>query len=91
MTKGRRSKYDTAFGASVSSALTEARMTQPELADSIGASTAYVNQMITGRKRASPEWVDLVATALDLSERKRVDLHRAAAKDHGFKLDLTKK
>jgi len=32
-----------------------------------------------------------VANALGLSDKERVALHRAAAKDHGFKLDLTKK
>jgi hypothetical protein len=31
------------------------------------------------------------APALGLSKKDRIALHRAAAKDYGFKLDLTKK
>jgi transcriptional regulator with XRE-family HTH domain len=87
----RRSKTDSHFGASVSKSLAEARMTQTEVAERIGSSTSYVNQMLTGRKRPSPQWVDLIADTLKASDRQRVELHRAAAKDYGFKLDLRKK
>lgn len=89
----RRTRYDSTFGSSVSKALTEAEMTQTELAAKIKQSTAYVNQVITGRKRAAPEWIDIMADAMQLSPRERVKLHRAAAIDQGFKLtlDLTKK
>jgi HD-GYP domain-containing protein (c-di-GMP phosphodiesterase class II) len=52
---------------------------------------AYVNQLITGHKKPSPEWVDLIADTLKLSPEQRQALHVAAAKQHGFKLDLTKK
>ena len=86
----RRSKYDSPFGASVSVALAEARMTQSALARKAGSSTAYVNQLMTGRKKPSPEWVELVADTLNVSPEKRRELHVAAAKQHGFKLDLTK-
>ena len=88
---GRRSRYASPFGASVSVALAEARMTQTELAAKTGRSTAYVNQLITGHKKPSPEWVDLIADTLKLSPKDRQALHVAAAKQHGFKLDLTKK
>ena len=88
---GRRTKYDSPFGASVSVALAEARMTQTDLAAKTGRSTAYVNQLITGHKKPSPEWVELIANTLNLSPRERQALHVAAAKQHGFKLDLTKK
>ena len=88
---GRRSRYASPFGASVSVALAGARMTQTELAAKTGRSTAYVNQLITGHKTPSPEWVDFIADTLNLSPRQREGLHVAAAKQHGFKLDLTKK
>ena len=87
----RRSKYDTDFGASVSKALAGARLTQSGLAERTGQSPAYVNQVITGRKRPSPQWIDTIADALDLSDRERVRLHREAARAQGFKLDLTRK
>ncbi|HSH63347.1 helix-turn-helix domain-containing protein [Methyloceanibacter sp.] len=75
----------------MSVALAEARMTQTELAAKTGRSTAYVNQLITGHKKPSPEWVELIADTLKLSPEQRRDLHVAAARQHGFKLDLTKK
>lgn len=66
-------------------------MTQTKLAAKTGRSTAYVNQLITGHKKPSPEWVDLIADTLNLSPERRRDLHADAARQHGFKLDLTKK
>ena len=44
----------------MSVALAEARMTQTELAAKTGRSTAYVNQLITGHKKPSPEWVGAI-------------------------------
>jgi hypothetical protein len=46
---------------------------------------------MAGRKTVSPEWADLVADALDLDEKACIELHRAAASDAGYKLELTKK
>jgi len=66
-------------------------MTQLDLTKAVGKHPAYTNQVLTGGRRPSPEYVDLVANALGLSDKERVALHRAAAHDHGFKLDLTRK
>jgi hypothetical protein len=55
------------------------------------ASPFGANQLITGHKKPSPEWVDLIADTLKLSPEQRQALHVAAAKQHGFRLDLTKK
>jgi cyanate lyase len=77
------------FGASVSAALAERQLSQADLAEALGRSPAYLNQTMTGTKPASAEWADLVADALKLSRAKRAELHAAAARDHGFKLDLT--
>jgi hypothetical protein len=76
------------FGTSLSRWLSEADLSQSGLARATETSIAYTNQLITGRKRPSPEWIDLVAKTLKLSERKRIELHRAAARDLGFDLDL---
>jgi len=46
--------------------------------------------MLTGRKSPSPEWINIVAKTLDLQERQRLKLHRAAARDAGYEIDLTK-
>lgn len=80
-------KNHTNFGASVSQALAERQSSQTALASSVGRSVAYTNQTITGRKRPSPEWVDLIANTLEMNDIERKALHIAAAKDHGFKID----
>jgi transcriptional regulator with XRE-family HTH domain len=87
----RRNRYSTEFGASVSKELAEARLSQSELAAKTGLSASHLNQMMTGRKRAAPEWVDIIASTLKLQEPDRKRLHRAAAKDAGYDIDLTKK
>ena len=74
----------------MSRALAEHRMSQIELANALGKSASYTNQVMTGRKKPTPRWADLVADTLGLSAAQRAALHRSAAKDNGFKLDLTK-
>lgn len=87
----KRNKFSTDLGASVSQALAGARMTQSELAQSTNQSISYTNQIITGRRTASAGWCDLVADTLNLSDKERENLHYNAAKQAGYKLDLTKK
>ena len=86
----RRSKYDTNFGASVSVHLAEAKLSQAELADMLGKHPPHLNRVMTGTLPASPTWADMVADVLKLGAEQRVALHRAAALDSGYKLDLTK-
>lgn len=87
----RLTRYSSEFGASVSTALAEAKLTQNELAAEIKASPSHLNQMMTGRKTPTPKWVDLVADTLRLQGDRRKMLHSAAAKDAGYNiLDLTK-
>ena len=63
-------------------------MSQADLAEAVGKPHAYTNQTLTGRKSASPGWVNLVAETLRLSSKQRATLHRAAAKDQGYEIDL---
>jgi cyanate lyase len=84
----RRSSTNSTFGAAVSTLLAARRMSQADLAQAVGKSHAYTNQTLTGRKSASPEWVNLVAETLRLSPKQRGTLHRAAAKDQGYEIDL---
>ena len=74
------------FGAEISVALAEAKLTQSEVATSARISQPYFNQMLTGLKKPSPQWVDIIASTLNFSANQRRELHLAAAKDHGFKL-----
>jgi transcriptional regulator with XRE-family HTH domain len=82
-------KPETETGAALGDILAERGVSQQALARRAGVSQPYVNQVATGKRRASAGWIDMVATVLELSDEERERLHRAAAKDHGFKIDLT--
>ena len=80
----RQARFRTEFGAALTVRLAERRMTQADLATAAGRSPSYTNQVMSGRKGASPEWVNLIAGTLGLSVEDRQKLHAAAARDHGF-------
>lgn len=80
----RRAQFRTEFGAALAVNLAQRRMTQLDLARSVGTSRSYTNQTMSGRKGASPQWVNLVAESLGLSAEERVKLHTAAARDAGY-------
>ncbi len=82
-------EYHSMFGNVVAHNLAVTNTTQADLARATQRSLSYVNQTITGAKSVSPHWADLVADVLNLSSSERYLLHYAAAKDHGFKLDLS--
>jgi len=83
-------KPATEAAAALEQILAERGVSQYRLSKLAGISQPYVNQVATGRRRASAEWIELVSDTLNLSEPERERLHRAAARDHGFKIDLTK-
>lgn len=85
-----RKSSGTNFGRSVSSTLADLDLTQNKFSERLGKNPKYVNHIMTGYRKPSPEYVELVADVLNLSPEERAKLHRAAALDHGFKLDLTK-
>jgi len=80
----------TNFSSSASSLLAELNLTQNELSRRINKNPRYINHIMRGRRNPSAEYIDLIANTLNLSEEDTVRLHRAAAKDCGYKLDLTK-
>jgi len=91
MTTNSKSRYFSTFGSAVAEHLAKRGMTQLDLARSVKHSPSSTNMVLTGSRGASPEWVELVSRTLKLSVKEEQKLHYAAAKDHGFKLDLTKK
>ena len=84
----RRLPIDSAFGTALSMLLAGREMSQSTLARKMGKSIAYLNQTMTGVKKAQPGFVDLVADALSLPPEQRAALHQAAAKDKGYKIDM---
>lgn len=51
-------------------------------------SQPYLNQVVKGHRTPSASWLDLVADVMELDDKERQKLHRAGAKDQGFKIDL---
>ena len=78
----------TAFGTALSELLWDYRKRQTDLSRELGTSTSYVNALVRGKKAAAAPTVDRVADALGARPEDRVRLHRAAARDAGFRLDL---
>lgn len=63
-------------------------MSQSALASAANSSQPYVNQVVNGARTPSSDWLDMVAEVMELTKKERVRLHRAGAKDNGFKIDL---
>ena len=84
-----RKEYRSAFGEALSRQLESRHLTQRALATLAKATASYTSHVMAGRKPASPEFVERVAEGLKLPENDRAVLHRAAASDLGYKLDLT--
>lgn len=76
------------FGTELARLLDERGMKQRALAEQIDTSSAYVSSISTGKRHVSPTRVDSIAKAINASEGDISRLHRAAASDMGFQLDL---
>lgn len=83
--------YQTAFGEALSKQLSANQTNASSLAQTIGASPAMISRMANGSRTVSPQWADVIAKALALTSKETAALHRAAALDAGYKLDLTKR
>jgi transcriptional regulator with XRE-family HTH domain len=84
MTGDAKTKFSETFGGY----LDRRSMTQSSVADATGTSRAYVSSVSTGKKPVGPTAVDNLADAIKATDEERTNLHRAAAIDAGFKLDL---
>ena len=84
----RRAKSQV--GAVVISEMAAAGLHQFELARLADLDPAYISQVVNGHHRPSPGWLNTIASALQLSPERRADLHRAAARDAGYEIDLGK-
>jgi len=78
----------TEAGQAIQRSLDARGWTQKELATRLDVSQAYVSALVSGKKPLSPPTANRVAGAMALSGAESVALHRAAARDQGFQLDL---
>lgn len=81
-------KKKSKLGGELQKQLSSRNLRQVDLAERLDVSAAYVSSISTGTKNVSPESVNSISKALSLSAEDEVALHRAAATDQGFKLDL---
>jgi transcriptional regulator with XRE-family HTH domain len=79
---------DKAFGAALGKYLGQYGKSRAGVASEMGITRSYISQLTTGAKVASAEKVDSLADTIGVSQEERVDLHRAAAKSAGFRIDL---
>jgi len=79
---------DKAFGAALGKYLDQYGKSRAGVASEMGITRSYISQLTTGAKVASAEKVDSLADTIGVSQEERVDLHRAAAKSAGFRIDL---
>ncbi len=61
---------------------------QADMAGILEVTSSYVSSISTGSKSVTPQRIESIATKLEASEEEALRLHRAAALDMGFKLDL---
>lgn len=76
------------FGKNLSNILDTYSTSQSNLARDMGVSRAYVSSIFKGTKNVSPSKIEEIARIVGLTEAEEIALHRSAAKDQGFKLDL---
>lgn len=83
----RSKAYASAFGRALDEQLGQRGMSQSKLAIAMQKSPSYLNRVMLGKRGTSPQWVDLVADMLGVSPEVRREMHRAGARDAGWKID----
>ncbi len=78
----------TEAGAALDALISSRGLSQYATAKAAGTSQSHLNQVVNGERLPSADWLDVIGAALDLSPDERAQLHRAAARSHGFKIDL---
>lgn len=81
--------YATAFGTALDAILKERKLRRIDVAAAASLNISYLSNMMTGLKKVTPERVETLAATIGASPQQRVQLHRAAAQDVGYVLDLT--
>lgn len=83
------SRSKTEAGEALKASLASRGLTQYGAAKLTGTSQSFLNQVATGERLPSAAWLEMIADALEMPPEEKARLHRAAARSHGFKIDLT--
>ena len=80
--------FKTHSAGVLTEALREKGWSKKELSQALGVTPGYVSHLTSGVKTMSPQTATRIASTLELNDTQRTNLHRAAALDHGFELNL---
>jgi plasmid maintenance system antidote protein VapI len=78
----------TAASEVLAQALSSRQLSQKSLAEGLDVTPTYVSALLAGRKSLSADTADRIVGVLGLSPAETLALHRAAALDQGFRLEL---
>ncbi len=81
-------KKRSRFGTQLDLLAATRGLRQVDMAERLDVTSSYVSSISTGMKFVSPQRIESIAQKLDASEDEVQRMHRAAALDMGFKLDL---
>lgn len=79
---------DEDFATALRSVLHDRKIRSADLSERMDVSRSYVSMLSTGKKVPGAETVEKISDLVGSSNTERSRLHRAAARSHGFKLDL---
>ncbi|MCX7890292.1 MAG: helix-turn-helix domain-containing protein [Rhodobacteraceae bacterium] len=85
---GRPARGRSNFGAELDRMLNFRGIRASRLAEVLGVSPSYLSALVTGLKPVSADRVEEIADLIGAEPTERARLHRAAARDMGFRLDL---
>jgi plasmid maintenance system antidote protein VapI len=85
---GRPARARSGFGELLDRIMLRRGLRAARLAEALGVTPSYLSALVTGAKPVSPDRVDDIARAIAAAPEERTSLHRAAARDMGFRLDL---
>jgi len=78
----------TEFGRLVASILRQGGIPQAALATALDVKPAALSMVLTGARRASPEWVEAISDVIGATSEVRRNLHVAAARTVGYRIWL---
>jgi transcriptional regulator with XRE-family HTH domain len=76
----------SSFGKELERMLDDCEVTRREVAERVGISTYMLWLLQAGKRLPTPDMIDRVVLALELSVGERIKLHRFAARDRGYRI-----
>jgi transcriptional regulator with XRE-family HTH domain len=84
----KKPESTTSFGQAFGACLDSYGKKPSALAAEMGVTRSYISSVSTGKKSVGAGKVDEIADKIGVTDQERTVMHRAAAKDAGFRIDL---